>query len=52
MGEQGFYKLVSRHEVIKAAKRDRVLDTRVVGVKGDDVGDTHGDQLLERHSAV
>ena len=33
-------------------KRNRILNPRVVGVKGDDVVNSHRDHLLEGESAV
>ena len=52
MGEQSLYKLVSRHEVIEAGQGDGVLNARVMGIEGNDVGNTHGDQLLQCHCTV
>ena len=50
--EEGGHKLVGRHEIIESVKRDRVLDSRIVGVERDDVGDAHFRQLLKSHGAV
>ena len=50
--EHGFQHLIGRHHVVKAHQGHGVLHAGVVGVKGDDVGDAHGLQLLQRDGAV
>ena len=49
---QGLQKLVGGHIGVKALKRDRVLHTGVVGVKGDDVGHAHVHQFLQGKGTV
>ena len=53
---RGFQKspqeLVGRHEVVEAAQRNRVADTGIMGVEGDDFGDTVVLKLPERHRRV
>ena len=41
-----FDELVSRLDGFKSMQRNRVLDTRVVSVEGDDVFYAHSSQLL------
>ena len=45
-------KLVSRLYSLKTIQRYGILDTRIVGVKGDDVLNTHADQFLQGQGAV
>ena len=52
VAEQGLYKLVGGHEVVKAVERDGVLHSGVMGVKGDNGFDPHGHQLFQSHGAV
>ena len=50
--QQCLYELVGRREIIKASDRDRVLYSWVMGVKSDEIGDTHVHQFLDRIGAV
>ena len=52
MLEQGLYKLIGRHEIVKANQRNGILYPGVVGVKGDNVLHSHGSQLLQPHGTV
>ena len=47
-----FDELVSRLDGFKSMQRNRVLDTRVVSVEGDDVFYAHSSQLLQTKCAV
>ena len=44
--------LICRTNVIKTAERNSVLYSGVMSIKGNDVGNTHIDELLKRGSAV
>ena len=48
----GFQKLIRRHEVVKSGQRDSILHTRIMGVKSNDIGDTHLYQLLKGQGTV
>ena len=50
--KQRFQELISRHEIIKTGQRNRILYTRIMSVKSDDVGNTHVNQLLQSHCTV
>ena len=45
--QKRFDKLIRRIEVVKAFQRNRVLHTRVMGIKSDDVGYSHVNQFLQ-----
>ena len=49
---QRFQELVGRHEGVEALKRDGVLDSGVVSVEGDDVGNAHPGQFLQSQGTV
>ena len=44
--------LIRASDVLKAVKRDGILYSRVVRIEGDEVGNTHIDELLKRKSTV
>lgn len=44
--------LICRTNVIKAAERNSILNSGVVSIKSNNVGNTHFDELLERGSTV
>ena len=50
--QDAFYELVSRLNGIESVKRDRILYTRIMCIEGDDVVNTHADQLLKCQCAV
>ena len=52
VGEQCFYKLIRRQEVVKAVKGDGILHSGVMSIKGNDVFYAHCNQLLQCHSTV
>ena len=45
-------KLISRLDGIKSIERDRVLDTGVMSVEGENIIDSHTDELLQSECAV
>ena len=52
MGEQGLYKRICGHEVVKTNQRNGILHPGVMGVKGDDVFHSQGCQFLQGHGTV
>ena len=50
--EQRTDELVRRCKIIEALQWCRILDTRIVGIKRNEVGNTHFTQLFECISAV
>ena len=50
--EKTFDKLVNRQEVFKSGQRDRILDAGVMGIKGDDIIDSHAYQLFQSLGTV
>ena len=50
--QKTFYKLIGRPYRLKAGERDRVLDSCVVRVEGDDIVNAHPDKLLKSDGAV
>ncbi len=44
--------LIGGSHIVKAGKWDRVVDSRVMRVKRNDVGNAHGNQFLKHESAV
>ncbi len=40
--QQRLHELVMCCKIIKTCKRNCILDTKIMGVKGDDIGDSHG----------
>ncbi len=52
MFEKSLDELVSRLDGFKSMQRNRVLDTRVVSVEGDDVFYAHAGQFLKCRSTV
>ena len=52
VGEQCLDKLVSRLYSLKTMQWNRILDTRIMRIKGDDIVHTHRYQLLQSQCAV
>ena len=50
--EQGAHELIVRRIVIETLDRNRVLDSRVMGIEGNEIGNAHAHQLFDRVSAV
>ena len=50
--KKGFHELVRRIEVVETVQRNRILDSRVMGIEGKNIGDAHVDQFLKRQGAV
>ena len=50
--QKGLDELVDAGHILKTVKRNGVLHSGVMGVKGDDIIHTHGCQFLEHHGAV
>ena len=44
--------LIRGTDTVKAGQRNSILNACVVSVKGDDVGNAHGDQFLQAHCTV
>jgi len=50
--EHGLDQLVGGGEIFKAMAGDGVVDTAVMGFKGQEIGDAHREELLENMGAV
>ena len=50
--EKCFQNLIIGHNVVKAHKRNGILNTRVVRVKSDDIFNAHRFEFLQRYRAV
>ena len=52
MLENCLHKLIGGHEVVQTGKGDGILHPRIMGVKGNNVMNTHMNQLFQGHGAV
>ena len=50
--QKSLHELIRGIKIVKPVEGDGILDPWVVGVKGDDVADTHIHQFLQRQGAV
>ena len=50
--KESFHELIGRIETVKTAQWDGVLHARVMGVKSDDIGNSHGCQFLQGKRTV
>ena len=50
--DQRFDHLIGRLNIVKAMQRNSVLNSGVMGIKGNQIGNTDVDQFLQHHGAV
>ena len=49
---QRFQELIGGEEIVKTGERDRILNSGIVSVKSDEIGNSHVAELFERDGAV